>query len=116
MESTLKDILNNDELLFKAFSDFPSLRLREISLRLQTLAAHKEEDERHEKQRAALQDIADAIDDYANNYGSFSIKIVVPNGRGAYERYGFEIHDAGEARDIGFNGLTIDCAGMGGKE
>lgn len=113
MKPTFEDILNND---FKAFTTLSPEELREISLKLQAFANRKEEKERYEKQREALQAIANAIDDYANDHGSFSIKIAVPNGRGSYERYGFEIHDVGEVRGIGFNGLTIDCAGIGGKE
>lgn len=116
MEPTFEDILNSDEFLFKAFGNLSSNKLKELSLRLQTFANHKEENERREEQRAALQAISDAIDGYVQDYGRFSLKITVPDGKGARERYGFEIDDVGDARGIGFNGLTIDCAGIGGRE
>lgn len=49
MEPTFEDILNSDELLFKAFGNLSSNKLKELSLRLQTFANHKEEDERREE-------------------------------------------------------------------
>lgn len=114
MESTFEDILNNDELLFIAFGNLSSNKLKELSLRLQTFANHNEENERREEQRAALQAISDAIDDYIDNYGSFIFKICVPTDNNFYERYVFEAYAVEDAEKIP-KGFGIEFAGKGGQ-
>lgn len=114
MEPTFENIINNDELLFKTFGNLPSEKLREISLRLQAFANHKEEKERQERQKAALQAISDAIDDYIQDYGSFIFKICVPTENGFYEKHVFEAYSVKDVEQIP-RGFEIEFAGKGGQ-